>query len=154
MPADSSAIAALPGILPLPEFGISRDASLALIVVDPPPPMLMFVPAAAMSLCVLKLPVTCTAPSPYNLMSLVVEISDASVSTEPAPRAYKVMSCKPEKEISGPKMIEPFCVARRRPRIPEKVSGPPGEPDVIPLTAIRPRLTSPFAVEIVGLPAN
>src|SRR6185437_4218811 len=101
-----------------------------------------------------KLPVASMAPSPYNLMSLVVEISDASVSTEPAPRAYKVMSCKPEKEISGPKAIEPFCVARRRTRIPEKVSGPPGEPDVIPSTAIRPRFISPFAVEIVGLPAN
>ena len=50
--------------------------------------------------------------------------------------------------------MEPFCVARSRPRIPEKVSGPPGEPDVIPLTAIRPRLISPFAVEIVGSPVN
>src|SRR6476469_4157009 len=64
------------------------------------------------------------------------------------------MSCNPEKEISDPKSIGPFCVARSRPRIPEKVSGPPGEPDVIPLTAIRPRLISPFAVEIVGSPAN
>src|SRR5437762_11803475 len=64
------------------------------------------------------------------------------------------MSIKPEKEISGPKMNQPFWLPRRRPRIPEKVSGPPGEPDVIPLTAISPRLISPFAVEIVGLPAS
>ena len=76
--------------------------------------MLMFCPAATVSVCVLKLPVARTAFSPYNLMSLVVEISDASVSTVPAPRACKVMSCKPEKEISGRKAIEPFCVARRR----------------------------------------
>src|SRR4029077_13195021 len=65
-----------------------------------------------------------------------------------------VMTCKPEKEISDPKSIGPFCVASSRPRIPEKVSGPHGEPDVIPLTAMRPRLISPVAVEIVGLPAN
>ena len=51
-------------------------------------------------------------------------------------------------------MIGPFCVAKSKPWIPAKVSIPPGAPDVIPLIAIRPRLTSPPVVKTVGLPAN
>ena len=51
-------------------------------------------------------------------------------------------------------MIGPFCVASSKPRIPAKVRTPPGAPEVIPLTAIRPRLISPPVVETVGSPVN
>ena len=38
--------------------------------------------------------------------------------------------------------------------MPAKVRIPPGPPEVMPLTAIRPRLITPVGVEIVGLPVN
>ena len=107
LPAGFSVIVELPAILPVPELGISNDASLPIIITGVVTPILMFAPAVtasapavtepevklksppvnAIRFCVLKLLASCMPPSPYNLILFVVETSDASVRIEPVPRA-------------------------------------------------------------------
>jgi hypothetical protein len=57
--------------------------------------------------------------------------------------------------IPGPRLIGPFCVARKKKSNPVKLNVPPGPPEVMPLTPIKPsRLTPPLAVEMVGAPSS
>ena len=84
----------------------------------------------------------------------MLEIGESSVRLEPAPRAYMASTLRFWNETSDVRLMEPLTVAKARRLSPVNVNTPPGGPDVIPSTPIKPRFVEPLVVSIVGLPVN
>src|SRR5205809_4655765 len=83
------------------------------------------------------------------------EVGESMVRSEPAPRAYMASSLRFWNETSDVRLIEPLTVARTSRSRPVNVNVPPGGPEVIPSTPIKPSLvTPPLLVSIVGLPVS
>src|SRR5438270_563556 len=81
------------------------------------------------------------------------EIGESKIRSEPVPRAYMTRVLRPENETSDVKLIDPFTVANARKFSPLNVNTPPGGPEVIPSTPIKPRFVGPPPfVSMVGLP--